>query len=890
MADANPLAAYNAMRDFAQSPEPSGQVTLDRKSAAGTGQRLSFVIQKHAARRLHYDFRLELDGTLKSWAVPKGPSLDPADKRMAVEVEDHPLSYASFEGVIPANHYGAGSVIVWDNGDWEPLGDPHAGLEAGSLKFRLFGQKLHGRWALVRMKPRPDEKQPAWLLIKERDDAVRPASDYSVVDAEPTSVLTPGATVGPGPATTTRRPAKPTTEKSAVKRSATKQGTETGATPVRSKRVARSKTPAVALPDSLAPQLATLVTQVPAGDDWLYEIKFDGYRLLTRVEGDDVRCITRNGNDWSHKLPALVEAIRALKLGSAWLDGEIVVAGANGVPDFQALQNAFDAGSTGAIEYFVFDLMFDAGGDLRAQPLSVRRERLAALLGHSAAPVHFSANVGGDPKALLESAAHVGLEGLIGKRVDSVYQSRRSPDWIKLKTMQRQEFVIGGYTDPKGSRDGIGALLLGVHDEHGRLRYAGNVGTGFNAQTLSALKAQLTRLRSDDSPFSDAPRKVGARGDLTPHWVRPTLVAEVSFVQWTKDHRIRHSSFQGLRSDKPAGSITREMAVKPAPTAAVSAVAAPAKKIGTKRAGSLTASLPKAFRVTHAARVVDAESGTTKGELVTFYAAVSALILPHLKARPVAMLRAPDGVAGPHFFQKHADAKTLPELTRLDPALDPGHAALLEIGSQAALLAVSQMNVIELHNWNSTTRAITKPDRMVFDLDPGEGVAWGEIQEAATLLKSMLDELALRSFLKTSGGKGLHVVVPLAPKAEWQVVRQFSQVLVEHLASVVPERFVAKSGPKNRVGRIYVDYLRNGWGSTTAVAWSLRARPGLGVSVPVAWDELAALRSGAHWTVSTAADRLALGNAPWADYFGSRQSLAAAMKTFGFDPKTLKKK
>lgn len=802
----DPLERYRARRDFAQTPEP-GPKTARRRE-----RELAFVIQRHDARRLHYDFRLELDGTLKSWAVPKGPSLDPGDKRMAVEVEDHPLAYGGFEGTIPEGHYGAGEVIVWDHGTWAPLGDASAGLRDGHLKFELRGQKLHGRWALVRMKPREREKQVPWLLIKEKDEHARPGAGFEVTEALPGSVLR-------------RAP----------------------------------------LPEGLAPQLATLVDRPPVSGEWLWELKFDGYRLLTRVDGDAVRCFTRNGHDWTDKLPALADAIRGLRLGSAWLDGEIVVPDAEGRPDFQALQNAFDRRRTGAIVYALFDLPFHAGQDLRTLPLVERRERLRRALGGSPPPaLRFSEALAGDPATLLASAQQAGLEGLIGKRTHSPYRSDRSADWIKLKTRQRQEFVVGGFTEPKGTRGGLGSLLLGVHDADGALRYAGNVGSGFDEATLAALRRRLDALEVEASPFADAPAKVGTLRKEVPHWVKPALVAEVSFAQWTGDHRLRQAVFHGLRADKPPRAITKERAMP------ATAVAPPAP-----------AALPKGLRVTHAERVVDRSAGITKGELVAHYAQVAPLMLPHLKGRPVSLLRAPGGLAGHSFFQKHADATELPGVQQLPAELDRDHDPLLAIGDAKGLLGAAQMNTIEFHTWNATLRQrLAKPDRLVFDLDPGEGVAFARVREAAALVRGLLEQLGLPSRLKTSGGKGLHVVVPIAPRHDWDTAKDFSRAVVEHVARLIPDRFSAKSGPKNRVGRIFIDYLRNGFGATTVAAWSVRARPGMGVSVPVAWEELDGLAAGDQWNVRNIAERLALGNAPWDDDgLGRAPTLTAAIRT-----------
>ena len=824
MAAAHSLAEYERKRDFTRTPEP-------RHAKPQPAVALGFVVQEHAARHLHYDFRLELDGTLKSWAVPKGPCLDPSVKRMAVEVEDHPLSYANFEGTIPPKQYGAGTVIVWDRGTWRPVGNAQAGLKAGHLKFSLQGSKLAGHWALVRMKADASgrNKPPAWLLIKEKDEAARPLAKFDVIKARPGSAL---------------KAAPPSAKRSAA-----------------AKPVAR-----VALPARLEPQLATLVDAPPPGDDWHYEIKYDGYRLMTRIDAKGVRCFTRNGHDWSAKLPALVKALAALKLAPCWLDGEIVVQREDGLPDFQALQNAFDRATTESIRYFVFDLPFADGQDLRHEPLLQRRARLQSMLvSNPDALIQFSDTLDQDPQALLQSATSFGIEGLIGKRGSSVYQSGRSTDWIKLKSRQRQEFVVGGFTDLAGSARGIGALVLGVHDEQGQLRFAGSVGTGFDEATRAALKQRLSRQARPSSPFVDAPKKVGARGDQTPHWVEPKLVAEVSFAQWTSGHRIRHAVFHGLRQDKPVQQVAHER---------------------PRKASSINASR-SAARLTHADRVIDPQSGITKGELADFYERVGGLLLPHLKQRPMAMLRAPEGIAaGELFFQKHAKPTVaLKGVKALDPSLDPGHEPLLAIASQEGIASAVQMNAIEFHTWNMTTRSMPKADRMVFDLDPGEGVAWSAVRESAQLIKAFLDELGLKTCgLKTSGGKGLHVVVPLAARHEWQLVRQASQAVVDHMAQVLPQRFAAKSGPRNRVGKVFIDYLRNGWGATTAAAWSARARPGLGVSVPIEWSELPEIESGAHWHIRNLADRLAVGNQPWSRLGASRQSLTRLMKALKIKP------
>jgi bifunctional non-homologous end joining protein LigD len=832
MADA--LKVYKSKRNFSITSEPAegGQ---EGKNG------LSFVIQKHWASRLHYDFRLELDGTMKSWAVPKGPSYDTRDKRMAVHVEDHPISYNEFEGTIPEKQYGAGKVIIWDKGTWEPLDDPLKGYEKGSLKFEMHGHKMHGKWALVRIKGKGDEKQEPWLLIKEKDDFARPAEEFSVIDEMPDSV---------------RELALPAdARKKAAPKAAPKA--KRGAMPAQAAKAA--------LPAELAPELATLVDKPPSTPaDWIFEVKFDGYRMLARIEGASVRLVTRNGNDWTDKLKPLQAELKRMKLPDGWYDGEIVVNDEQGRPNFGLLQLAFDGSNTAPIVYFVFDAPFLRGYDLREVPLEERRALLQAEFDKKQSDsVRFSAEFGDDPDQLVEAACKLGLEGVIGKRRDARYVSRRSPDWIKLKCGQRQEFVIGGYTDPQGSRTGIGSLLLGFHDKDGVLRYAGNVGTGFNEATLRELTKKLKALDTDESPFP--PKAVAGRKH---HWVKPKLVAEVSFSEWTNTGSVRHPVFQGLRSDKPPKKITRELA-RPVEEAATAGEAPVAR-------------LPETMKVTHGERVVDPQSGVTKLELVRYYALVGELMMEHLKGRPLALVRAPAGVGGELFFQKHADVRKLPGVVHMPEALDPGDPPMLEIASVEGILSAAQWNVVEFHTQNATRKAYDKPDRMVFDLDPGEGVEWHTMQEAAQLMHAFLDQLGLPSFLKTSGGKGLHVVVPIKGGLDWDTVKSFSQAVVRHLSSTLPDRFALKSGARNRVGKIFIDYLRNGQGATTACAWSARVRPGLGISVPVEWDERASLKAGDQWNVRNAHTRLDKGNDPWAGYAKAARTLTAAMKELGF--------
>ncbi|HTH44954.1 MAG TPA: DNA ligase D [Oxalicibacterium sp.] len=840
------LKTYKAKRNFDITSEPE-EGGMPNETA------LSFVIQKHWATRLHYDFRIELDGAMKSWAVPKGPSFDTRDKRMAMHVEDHPISYNSFEGQIPEHQYGAGKVIIWDKGVWKPIGDPREGYRKGNLKFELHGHKLHGKWVLVRMKSGKygSGKQDPWLLIKEKDEYVRPAAEFSVVDEMPDSVAQLGMPDGVQPDISTQ-----------------------ASVPTKKKRSAGK----IELPETLSPPLATLVDAPPDNDeDWLYEIKFDGYRILARIDGKDIRLLTRNGNDWTHRLPNLVAELKKMKLPPCWLDGEIVVANDKGVPDFQALQNAFDSAKTKNIIFYVFDLPYCDGDDLRKTALIERRARLqAALTKTSSDYVHYSEVFPVSGRDLVASACHIGLEGVIGKRKNSHYVvGRRTADWIKLKCGHRQEFVIGGYTDPQGSRQGIGSLLLGVHEE-GKLRYAGNVGSGFSDRTLKEIRKQLDAVAADKSPFA-----ASTGIDRKAHWVRPVLLAEVSFSEWTNGGHVRHGVFHGLRNDKKAYVITREEAV------ATKSIESKRKTTSASRSGADDSAphsrLPAGMKVSHPDRVVDPSTGLTKIELIRYYALVAPLMLPHLKGRPVSLVRAPDGIKSQLFFQKHME-DPFEGIKALDPALDPEHPALMEVAKPIGLLNAAQMNVIEFHTWNAVKSAIDQPDRMTFDLDPGEGVEWHVMQESTLLMRAFLQQLGLESFCKTSGGKGLHVVVPLKRRYDWDSIKDFSKAIVEHMAKTLPMRFVAKSGPRNRVGKIFIDYLRNGFGATTVCAWSVRARPGLGVSVPLAWDEVNKLHSSAQWTVANIHTRLDTGNTPWKDYDKSAQNVTEAMKRLDFAP------
>lgn len=848
---ASSTSEYNRKRNFDITAEPRDEGSSRRRKAKGA---LSFVIQKHDARRLHYDFRLELDGTLKSWAVPKGPSLDPGEKRLAVQVEDHPLAYGSFEGSIPEGQYGAGDVIVWDRGEWEADGDAAEGYAAGKLKFELRGEKLRGHWTLVRTRLQGHSDKPQWLLIKERDEQARDTADYEVTVAEPDSVLSDK--------TLPRLAQSKAKGKTSAKAKATKTPT----------RQPTAKARKAKLPEILEAQLATLVDSPPAGD-WLYEVKYDGYRLLAHIEGGEVRLFTRSGNDWTERLPEQARALAALGLENAWLDGEIVVNDAQGVSSFQALQNAFETGKATRITYYLFDLPYLNGADLREVPVEQRRELLGKLLAESndSELLRFSAAFEAPADRILASACELGLEGVIGKRLGSPYRSRRNKDWIKLKCAHRQEFIIVGYTPPKGGRQQLGALLVALHDDQGQLHYAGKVGTGFTAALLKQLHARFQPLIVDQPPVVDPPRGAAYR-EVT--WLRPEQLCEIAYAELTQDRIVRQGVFHGLRDDKPAEGIGLEEAT-PAREAEAPRPSAARRPSAGKQQDATVAGV----RISHPERVIDEASGARKLDVAGYYAAVADWILPHLADRPVALVRTPEGIAGEQIFQKHKQTLAIPHIRELDPALDPGHAPLMVIDSREALIGAAQMGTVELHTWNATADRIDRPDRFILDLDPDPALPWSRMLEATGLVLTLLDELELQAFVKTSGGRGLHLVVPLDRRQDWDTVKAFAQAAAQHMANTLPKLFAAKMGAQNRQGKIFVDYLRNRHGATTVSAFSLRARPHLGVSVPIARNELATLEASDQWRFDSLLERLeGLKDDPWAGYAEIRQSLTAARR------------
>jgi bifunctional non-homologous end joining protein LigD len=872
------LREYRRKRNFKKTPEPSGKAVPRRRK----GQ-LLFVIQKHAASRLHYDFRLELEGVLKSWAVPKGPSLDPADKRLAMHVEDHPLEYGTFEGIIPKGEYGGGTVLLWDRGTWEPVGDPHQGYRAGNLKFLLKGEKLRGGWALVRIRGgrRGDDSGRSWLLIKERDAEARSGRAANIVELEPRSVDT-GRTLEKIAAAADR--VWHSDRDGGKKVAARKPPAALRPTPARRGRghapVSVADLPGIrraALPKFVPPQLATLVSQAPSGEAWLHEMKYDGYRILARLDHGRVTLLSRNGRDWTEKFPTVAEAVGLLPAERAMLDGEVAVLQPDGTTSFQALQNFLSGTGPGQLVYMVFDLLHLDGRDLTGARLEDRKavlERLLASGNGKSGPVRYSDHVAGDGPDFFTHACRLGLEGIVAKRRDAPYRGTRGTDWLKIKCVKRQEVVIGGYTDPEGSRIGIGALLVGVH-ENRRLVYAGKVGTGFDQKTLRSLKTRLASLEQKACPFATAPTGVGR-----PHWVKPDLVAEVSFSEWTADGRMRHPSFQGLREDKPATSVVREL-----PTRVEEEVAMPgsstrtAKGKGRRSSGAASAKGPgeavvAGVRLTHADRVLYPVQKTTKRDLALFYESIADWILPHLEDRPTALVRCPEGVAKECFYQKHVGAWAPDSLRRVKIREKTKVGEYLVVDSLPALVGLVQLGILEIHTWNSVVEHLERPDRVVFDLDPGPGVPWTRVIAGARLIRERLLAVELESFVKTTGGKGLHVVVPLSPGPTWDEGADFARKLAESVAREDPRGYVSHMAKSARQGKIFIDYLRNVRGATSVAAYSTRAKAQAPVSVPLAWDELLPAIKSDHYTIENLPRRLAgLNTDPWAKYWTARQKL-----------------
>ncbi|MGE0232526.1 MAG: DNA ligase D [Flavobacteriaceae bacterium] len=814
------LTTYRNKRNFSKTSEPKG--------AAGKSGGDLFVVQKHAARRLHYDLRLELGGVLLSWAVTRGPSLVPGEKRLAVHVEDHPVDYGSFEGTIPKGEYGAGSVLLWDRGRWSPDGDPKKGLKKGHLEFTLEGEKLKGRWHLVRMARRRGEKRDNWLLIKGDDGEARGEDDPDILEERPESVKTGRDIAEIGDARAALAPAG--AGGGGKRRGGSKEPP----------RVSGSKT--APMPSFIEPQLATLKPEAPRGDKWLHEIKFDGYRLQLRLENGRVKLLTRSGLDWTKRFgKAVPEAAKALPAKSAILDGELVVERENGSSDFSALQADLSEERTDRFVFYAFDLLYLEGKDLREVPLEARKEALRALLDGAAPALRYSEHFDEEGALILKHACRLSLEGVISKVRDGKYVSGRGRSWIKSKCAERQEFVICGYVPSSTSDKLVGSLVLG-HYEKGKLVHDGRVGTGFSREVAQNLMKALRKLETEDSPFSG---KLGAAARRGVHFVRPEMVAEVEFRAWTADGLVRHASFRGLREDKPAAEIGREDG------AAI-------------REGKLPRGTVK---LSHPDRIYWPEAGVTKQGLADYYAQVWNHMAPFVTGRPLALLRCPTGITGHCFFQKHAWKGLNRNIQTFDDPQDKSDEPLLAIRDFDGLIGLIQGGALEIHSWQSRVDALETPDQIVMDLDPGEGTEWSAVIEAAREVKHRLEHAGLTAFLKTSGGKGLHVVSPLKPDAGWDAVKGFAKSIADDMAGEMPNRYVATVSKAKRRGRILIDYLRNGRGATAVVPYCTRARPGAAVSMPLAWDELTENIGPAYFTVENAPARLAnMKDDPWASF------------------------
>jgi len=801
----DPLERYNAKRDFAKTAEPAGTL------APGHGN--SFMVQKHDASRLHWDFRLEMDGVLKSWAVTRGPSLDPAEKRLAVRTEDHPLSYATFEGTIPKGQYGGGTVMLWDRGTWSPIkGKSAKDLEKGHLHFVLNGERMKGEWLLIRLKPRGKEKAENWLLRK-IDDAAAGPTDL-LVETALTSVAT-GRTM-----VEIAEGAKP---RSSPDRGG-RHGKVTADAGPRAGSTAKGKLPAFR--DF---QLATLTDSVPGGGRWLHEVKYDGYRVMIAIAGGKVKIYSRSGLDWTDKFPGVAEAVATLDVASALIDGE-VVAFKQGKPSFSALQDAIANG--GDMTLFAFDLLEVDGEEIATLPNIQRKERLRPLFQGADARLQFAEHIIGSGEQLFETMCREGYEGIVSKLADAPYRGQRSKNWLKVKCIRRQEFVIVGWTPSDKSR-GFRALLLGLNGPDG-FYYAGKVGTGFDTDTMMDLSAKLARLEQKE-PTVKAPR-AAVRGA---HWVAPKLIAEIAFTETTPDGVLRHPSFLGLREDKAAKDVVAEKPI-PADDAAVPEVH---------------------VKVSSRDRLIFPDSDVTKGDLADYYARMAPVVLPWAANRPISLVRCPQGRAKRCFFQKH-DAGTFGDYVKHVPIREKDGSVepYLYIEDADGLVMCVQMGTIEFHGWGSSVADVEKPDRMVFDLDPDEDLGFDMVKNAAEDIKNHLAEIGLVSFPMLSGGKGVHVVVPLKPQAEWPAVKDFSERFARALGEAEPDRFVANMAKAKRKGRIFIDYLRNQRGSTAVLPYVARARSGAPVAAPVTWTELRDIDSAHRWGVRDSAELLERAN------------------------------
>jgi bifunctional non-homologous end joining protein LigD len=838
-----PLEEYRRKRDFSRTAEPApGRVSKRRHQTGG-----AFVIQKHAARALHYDFRLEIGGVLASWAVPKGPSLDPADKRLAVRTEDHPMEYGGFEGTIPEGEYGGGTVMVWDRGRYIAEGDPVEGLKKGKLSFRMEGKRVKGGYTLVQMHGPRSEGGKNWLLIKERDSE---ADGYDLTARETTSVKS-GRSMDEI-ATRSRASWHSNRDKGDAKKSRPRAK--------RGQALRRGNAP---LPDFIAPELATLVEAAPAGDSWLHETKFDGYRIVAAVTGDRVRLYTRHGKDWTQRFQPVAQALQRLDLPPALLDGEVVVlVDAKGHTDFGALQRAMEEGNTD-LSYYVFDLLKVGGEDLRALPLIERKKLLKKLLGGAGrGAIRFSEYTRGNGPQAFARACRARFEGIVSKRADSTYRAgERTRDWLKVKCVAEQEFVIGGWSESE-RREGFASLLLGAM-KNGKLVYAGRVGAGYDEQDLARIGKRLRTLEIDKPAFVAVPTAMRRKA----HWVKPELVAQVRYTELTRDGIVRHGVFEGLREDKPAREVRMERAVEK-----------PGRATGRARRGDAAAETVAGVRLTHPDKVLYPKMGITKRDLAEYFAAATPRMLPHVKDRPVSLVRCPDGRRKACFFQRHANEGMPPAIGTVPIREKEGKADYLTIRDAAGLVSCAQIGALELHIWGVHIDDIERPDRLVFDLDPAEDVPFATVREAAAELKDVLASAGLTAYAMVTGGKGVHLVIPIQRRQEWPEVSAFTKAFAERIVELDPEHFVATMAKARRKGKIFIDHFRNTRSASAIAPWSTRAKDGAPVAMPVTWAELKRLDRADAFSLADALQRLK-GKDPWEGYFKTRQSLTAKTAT-----------
>ena len=826
------LKDYAGKRDFSRTAEPKPQ-RAPKKPAKAAG--LQFVVQKHAARRTHYDLRLELDGVLKSWAVTRGPSLAVGDKRLAVRTEDHPMQYLDFEGNIPKGEYGGGAMIVWDRGTWTPDGDPRRGIDKGHLQFALEGSRLKGRWHLVRIRPRQGERTDPWLLIKSEDEFARAAGAPEIVIEETTSYLS-GLTTEELAAQGNLR------ADHAARTQVAKQRTR--ALPdVGRVHGARKKL----LPTFVEPSLAQTAERPPSGAKWVHEIKHDGYRIQARIDGNTTKLLTRTGLDWTARFASVVRALGALGLSSALLDGEVVVQDSDGIAKFSLLQADLSAGQQDRIVYYLFDLLYAEGYDLTPATLLDRKALLQDIVAGlpASSPVRFSEHLAEDGPTMLEHACRLGLEGIVSKRVDMPYRLGRGEHWLKSKSVYRQEFIIIGYVPSTVAPGSVGALVLGYH-ENGTLMYAGRVGTGYSHKQARELHAMLEKIAAPRPALGNA---LPAGAEKGVRWVKPQLVCDVEFHDWTTDRLLRQSSFKGLREDKTPNEVVLETQPR----------AAPAKPELAR------------VRLTHPERILWEGPGITKQGLAEFYAEIAEWILPHMQGRVLSLVRCPSGVGGQHFYAKHP-------WHGLDPAVrhvDVGEKEqMLVVENLTGLLSLVQASVAEIHPWGSTADDLERPDRLIFDLDPDEDLPWSAVIAAAHEVRERLAQMGLTSFVKTSGGKGLHVVLPIVPSVDWDAAKEFTGALATAMAKDSPDRYIATMSKRARKGRVFVDFFRNGRGATAVGAYSTRALPDATVSTPLDWNELSESVRADHFRIDNLRQRLAvLRQDPWAEMLTVKQRL-----------------